>query len=234
MKDKFDYYDIFAIVLPGLVGSAFTGLLLSNSPGEFAKDCSSITLGSSVFLCALFYIVGDFLQILGKLFEFIFWFIFGGKPSSWIAETQANWYYRFVRQSSFISKQQIRYIKKLLEIESDLKETDIEENFQRIKAKAFKIENTQKQATILLAKANMHRGFATLFIGVLALQFFFPLLNVPFLVAAGVFVLVSGFKFRQHSIKYTQIVFAGCVEAIEKDTPKRPSTPPRAIGVVES
>lgn len=82
MKKEFSFYEFTGILVPSVVLMFFLNILISDIYGREYIDFSKI--GDSLVFLILCYGFGHILHSLGNFFEWIFWGIFGGKPTSWL------------------------------------------------------------------------------------------------------------------------------------------------------
>lgn len=228
MKDKFDYHDIFSVVIPGIFALLIYFLYTYESLDSFFDRFLSISLGSSAIMCVASYVAGEFIQALGKIVEIIFWWIFGKHPTYWITSTPRNKYYQNIRAIPLVSEDAIVAIKESLNIPSSITDEDIDRNFHKLKAKAIKNELYNSTILTQLAKANMFRGFLSIFLFSFAYCIICTNHQISVILLHILLIIVTSFRYRYFSIKYSKHIFECFAEEYKKEHPEAPK---RALGV---
>lgn len=244
MKDKFDYYDALAIILPGLVAMICMAFMLG-AADDWDKYMN-ISLGSSLLACVLAFLVGDVLQTVAKFIEMCFWKICcGGKPTVWIAREQPHALARFIRwlNGPILPDGDIQTIRFALCGTEELTKAQIRTNFHSMKLDAWQYPETKNICSNYISKANMYRGFSTIALGVCiyALWHIIPAISnqgvsvdmydittFSYGVAA---LLLFGYRFVYFSKKYSQTFLSGFVKTWKKNNPNLSKVPKRAKGV---
>lgn len=86
MNNKFTYYDVVAIYIPGLLFSILASVILFCDKSTSAKDVLNIGFGFALFIMIAAYAIGEVIHSLSKFFEYLFWKLFKGWPALWIAD----------------------------------------------------------------------------------------------------------------------------------------------------
>lgn len=232
MKDKFDYYDAFAVILPGLVAMLCVAFML-DAVDDWDKYMK-ISLGSSLLVCVLAFLVGDVIQTVAKLLEACFWKIFyDGKPTVWIADEQPHALARWIRSMTHpvLPNDDIQTVKLALKETKALTKGHISRNFNSMKLDAWLNPDTKNICSNHISKANMYRGFSTIAFAVCiyALWHIIPAVfnqtvgvdmrDITSLACGLAALLLFGYRFVYFSIKYSQTFLAGFVKAWRKNNP---------------
>lgn len=80
---NFDFYELVAVLCPGVMLGIGVFYLYPNLHNNFDlfKD---ISFGGTALGLIVAYILGQYIQFCGALFQDIFWCFFGGMPTTWI------------------------------------------------------------------------------------------------------------------------------------------------------
>lgn len=229
MKDKFDYHDIFSIVIPGLFALLLYFAFTCESEEVFFKRFSSLSLGSSAFLCVAGYILGELIQVLGKLVEGLFWRIFGGKPTYWISEEAVGGFVSWMRGENFISSASVGYIKQGLGISASLTKAHITTNFSKMRVAVEQEKSSEAKLLLYLSKANMYRAFIVICLFALVYNIFFGQNIAISNILLSLIFFASTWRFYYFSTMYSRHLlerYAAIIQAQE-----RPEAPKRALGV---
>lgn len=244
MKDKFDYYDAFAVILPGLVAMLCVAFML-DAVDDWDKYMK-ISLGSSLLVCVLAFLVGEAIQIVAKLLETCFWKIFcDGKPTVWIADEKPHTFARWIRSmtSPILPNEDIQTVKLALKETKALTKAHIRTNFHSMKLDAWQYPETKNICSNYISKANMYRGFSTIALGVCiyALWHIIPAIfnqeisvdmrDIITLACGLAALLLFGYRFMYFSKKYSQTFLSGFVKTWKKNNPNLSKAPKRAKGV---
>lgn len=81
---EFNFYDITAVIAPGMV--LIIGVVLLFFPGQqdVLEKVSKISVGSLGVGVILAYVVGQLLQAVGNGLEAVWWWFWGGMPTDWV------------------------------------------------------------------------------------------------------------------------------------------------------
>lgn len=244
MKDKFDYYDALAIILPGLVAMLCVAFMLDavDNWDKYMK----ISLGSSLLVCVLAFLVGDVIQAVAKFLEMCFWkIIYDGKPTVWIANERPHALARLTRRLShpILPDAGLQTIRSALCETGELTKDQVGANFSSMKLDAWQSSDTKSICSNYISKANMYRGFSTIALGVCiyALWHIIPAIldanvsvnisDITTLVSGVAAFLLFGYRFVYFSKKYSQTFLSGFVKTWQKNNPDIPTESKRAIGV---
>lgn len=237
MKDKFDYYDITAVCMPGFVAIVAGCYVILGDITILLKELLQISLGSSIILCVGCYCVGEIIQTLGKFFETIFWYVYRGRPAVWIAEDVKPKFPKFLRKEAtyILPSQKESILARKLANGKKINESDITSNFYSIKLKCFENETARKELTRIISKANAIRGYFIIILGLLIneiLRYDNSPENQSSLIYTTYIVLLLFclYRYRYFSIIYAQTLYAEYCERIAKEF-THTSAPKRARGV---
>lgn len=84
MIDKFDPYELIAVVAPGSILVFGAVLLYPAVRASFGLE--GIDLGGLGLFVILSFVAGHLVQTIGNLFETLIWRLFGGMPTSWVLQ----------------------------------------------------------------------------------------------------------------------------------------------------
>ncbi len=234
MEEKFDYYDIFAVVMPGLLA---LGCFLYISPhnGAIWTGLVNLTLGGSILVCLISYLIGELVQGLAKLLEWAIWKLHKGKPLSWLVDGE-NCFWR-CSSSEIASDHELKTIRNAIYSSKKDFAVTLPSAYKRIKEIAYSNQTCKHEATISQAKANMSRGVLTISLFMLLLSIsalivkhkeFAPLQKYIsqysflklYAMAAISFItsIITLYRFRFHAINHTKAIISGCALVWEKDT----------------
>lgn len=247
IMDKLDYYDFFAVFIPGGVLAMVFAFIQNDGSKNFLAVPLNISLGSSILILISIYVLGEAIQAIGKIIESIFWFFFRGKPTQWISDEPLKWvrYVKwplyFIRTFSYKLKQDIvtaqegklicNWVKKLSSNgSSDAK--SIAECFSRIQQIAFQSGENKKWLNIMLAKANMFRGFIVVSVVLLLVICFKSKTenDLVFLWCDIAFLVLSCIRYRSFSKNYAKKLYAIFLKSFNEQK-CNPTTPRVATGV---
>ena len=168
MKEKFEYYDFVAFVIPGAAFLGMIILLWNNDIEETQSMLFSVTFGGSLLFFVASYAMGVTLQALSKIsIEKIFKCCNGGLPSSWLADHNKHC-------ARVVSKQQLSIIKRDILRSHGYGESNhlnygvlltrkmLESSFYEITEVAYRSDNARRESRRALACANMMRSFCLL------------------------------------------------------------------------
>lgn len=83
MKDL-DYYEVFAVIAPGMVLIIGAVFLFFPEKYDTLNSLSNVSLGSLGVGMLLAYVAGQLLQAVGNIIEQLWWWSWQGKPLDWI------------------------------------------------------------------------------------------------------------------------------------------------------
>jgi hypothetical protein len=86
--EKFDFYQISALFLPGAV--FVYGLTLIFPAISIVPATSTLSIGSFGLFAILSYVAGNLIQGIGNIIASIWWFIWRGKPTDWVRQDRGN------------------------------------------------------------------------------------------------------------------------------------------------
>lgn len=226
MEEKFDYYDIFAVVLPGLLALG-SFLYISPHNGAIWTGLVNLTLGGSILVCLISYLIGELVQAFAKLLEWIIWEIHRGMPLSWVVDGK-KWILRCA-PSHIASDHEIETIRKAIHSSKQDLAAKLPYSYKRIKEIAYSNQTCKHEGTVSQTKANMSRGVLTISLFILllsicaliikynewsvlekyVLQYSFAKLYV---MAALSFIssIITFCRFRYHSINHIKAIISGC------------------------
>ena len=232
--DKLSYYDFFAIFIPGTVSIMAFSFIQNDYTKESLNIFLNISLGSSILILILIYSLGEIVQSIGKIVEGVFWKAFGGKPTQWISIEKRNKFIHFIRTWKLNESQDILTGKELEIVRNWVKThsgyNSLDENnfsicFSSIQNIAFQLDENKKWINIMLAKANMFRGFIV--ICLISLPFLFLnntienyKLNIWISI---VFLILSCLRYRSFSKNYAKKLYASFLKNIEDQKNNSPS-----------
>lgn len=244
MKDKFDYYDAFAVILPGLVAMLCVAFML-DAVDDWDKYMK-ISLGSSLLVGVLAFLVGDVIQTVAKFIEMCFWkFFCDGKPTVWIADEQPHALARFIRWMSgpILPNGDIQIIRFALCGRGELTKAQIRTNFSSMKLDAWQCSDTKNICSNHISKANMYRGFSTIALGICIYALWHiisaisnqevsvDMYDITTFSCGVAALLLFGYRFVYFSKKYSQTFLSGFVKTWKKNNPNLSKVPKRAKGV---
>lgn len=171
MEKKINYYDLFAVFIPGTV-SILMFLLITNKLDKDSLDIIlKISIGSAIFTLVAIYIFGEMVQSLGKIAQKLFWLPFGGMPTVWIAKRKTNKPWNkivfFLRSGNSSLEHEVVSEHQRMQIQFWMNQCNLEMNIFTLKSAFSSMQTIAFRAnkewiTIMLAKANMFRGFIVL------------------------------------------------------------------------
>lgn len=224
MSKEFGYYDIFAVFIPGAVTVIVFLLLQNDCKKEYFGEFLNISLGSSILIIISIYVLGEIIQAFGKLVECLFWIPFSGKPTTWISSEKRNkiiclirtWNYK--EQQDILPSSDLKLIRNWIGSNStDFSKKSVSRCFNSIQNISFQLEENKKWITIMIAKANMFRGFL-----VMALLFLSPLsqyCNLHYTKTVVINLLavliISCFRYRYYSKIYAKKLYSSFIKEIK-------------------
>lgn len=84
MTKGFTYYDIIGIFSPSAVAILSISIYPTDTPYLPMKDLLAMNIGGSILLLLCMYVFGEFIQVIGKNFESMWWRWFDGQPTLWV------------------------------------------------------------------------------------------------------------------------------------------------------
>lgn len=236
MNTKFDYYDIFAVVIPGFAGLLWVLYAASDFGKDWLSPLISLNLSSTLIFLFGCFLVGELAQSCGRWVQYIYWWFYGGLPSSWIASEEPSSLAKRLRApyQNFIPRDQITIIRKALILGAgELTKEVLSNHFTYIEATTYSIPCNKAESTCYLAKSNMHRALCVIFI-VMSAYYFLMLLGALFcnfftpdtpsciryilhLLICLFFCYLTSRRYRYLSIRYVRTLYAGFCKAWEKD-----------------
>lgn len=237
MNTKFDYYDIFAVVIPGFAGLLWALYAASDFGKDWLSPLISLNLSSTLIFLFGCFLVGELAQSCGRWVQRVYWWFYGGLPSSWIAEEKkVSPLAQRLRApySNFIPQDQIDILKQALAPgDTPLTEEILGNHFTYIEATTYSISCNKAESTCYLAKSNMHRALCVIFI-VMSMYYFLMLMGALFcnfftphapsciryvlhLLICLFFCYLTAQRYRYLSIRYVRTLYAGFCKAWEQD-----------------
>lgn len=168
MEKKIDYYDLFAVFIPGVIAMLMLLLIANKLDKDYIDLILKISIGSAVFVLVAIYVFGEIIQSFGKIVQKVFWFPFGGMPTVWIVQREPNKRWNksifFLRSGNFSLEQKIISEHQRRQIQLWMHQCKLEMNVFNLKAafssmQTIAFRSNKEWITIMLAKANMFRGF---------------------------------------------------------------------------
>lgn len=179
MHEKLDRYDTHAVFIPGTAGVIVALYLHCGSATELMSTAKDFDIGHGIILLFMGYVMGELLQMLGKMYESSLFFFLGGDPLTWIFEP---------RESHF-SKLQIGMRESIGRLVNDATKKqfsdylsregkgshhklsgpqDLYPLYDKIKSDAYRTEAQKEECLKMLSKSGMYLSFCTLIVLVLA------------------------------------------------------------------
>lgn len=234
MEDKFDYYDIFALVIPGLLAlGCFLYIFPHNGP--IWSGVVNLTLGGSILMCLISYLLGELVQALAKPLEWAIWKVHRGRPLSWLVDGKCVFFR--CASSEIASEHELDMIRAAIHSSKEDFASMLPSSYKRIKLIAYATPTCKHEGTISQSKANMSRGVLTISLFVLlfsigllfAKRYEFAALQNIYVkyscVKLSVMVIVSFIvsiiafcRFRFHSINHIKAIISGCALSQENES----------------
>lgn len=239
MKEKFDYYDIVAITIPGMIFIILLQYAVGVSPVDIVDNMMKLELGGALMMIVSCFFFGEFVQTMAKIvIEKPVWFIFAGKPTTWIStEKHSRDILRKLSPLS-IDEESIASIKQKLGDKEVLTREQLELSFRKIKNTCFRNETCKREAERLLAKANMLR--ALLFLSI-PFCFYFYYYNldktftdnifsiIEYIILIPTIIIISFIRYVSVSVTYAQVLLVEYASSCETSINNMKHRP-RALG----
>lgn len=173
MHEKLDRYDTHAVFIPGTAGVIVALYLHCGSATELMSIAKDFDIGHGIILLFMGYVMGEFLQMLGKTYEKVLFFLLGGDPLTWIFEpkrpyiSQLQIWLRHIigRLVNDATKEQfmdyLRHEGKGAPNELSGPQ-DLYPLYDKIKSDAYQTEAQKEECLKMLSKSGMYLSFCTL------------------------------------------------------------------------